>query len=385
MAAPSPGHPGATPVDAGRSYVTAAATVAVAAAIRQLLDPALGEHHLFVPFLFPPIFVATRFGWRPAAFALVLGMLAANVLFAKPRLSVWVEEPRDQIGLLLYLAVGSGGVYLAEARRRAEGAGRPARPPAGPRLRPDPHLDPRRHHCLLERRGRAALRLHRRGGRRPRRPRPPGHGVPGRTRRRRRGTAARRPLGGGGAPPHEVRLPGRRRLPDGARGGAGPTGPGVGGQPRRDRGPAQGGRVPRRRGADAVRRRSRPRRHHHHRRGPHGCDFQPRGGEAVRLRGGGGDRAERQDPDARAVPRRARRLRRQLPADRRGEDHRHRPRGRRAAQGRHDLPDGPGGRRVPPRPTAASSPASSATSPSGSGPRRNSARPRAGCVPSWTT
>ena len=50
-----------------------------------------------------------------------------------------------------------------------------------------------------------------------------------------------------------------------------------------------------------------------------------------------GDRQERQDADAVALPRGARRLSRPLPAHRRAPDHRHRPRRRRRAQGRLDL------------------------------------------------
>ena len=88
-----------------------------------------------------------------------------------------------------------------------------------------------------------------------------------------------------------------------------------------------------------------------------------RGCSATRRRG---DRPERQDADALALPRRARRLPRQLLDDRRAQDHRHRPRGHRPAQGRHDLSDGPVGRRGRAWRRVASSSASSTTSPNAS-------------------
>ena len=111
---------------------------------------------------------------------------------------------------------------------------------------------------------------------------------------------------------------------------------------------------------------------------------QPGGRKALRLRRRRGGRPERQDADAGAVPRRARRLHRQLRRRRPGEDHRHRPRGGRAAQGRHDLPDGPGGQRVAARQPTATSPASSATSPSASARRPSCDRPRSACA-RWST
>src|SRR5258707_1119255 len=96
-----------------------AAAVAAAAVVRYLLDPVLGESHPYVLFIFPALYLANRSGWKPGAAALVVGMMAANFLFAAPRMSFWVEAPENQVGLLIYLAVGGAGVYLADARRTA--------------------------------------------------------------------------------------------------------------------------------------------------------------------------------------------------------------------------------------------------------------------------
>jgi PAS domain S-box-containing protein len=102
------------------AVATAAASVAAAALLRHLIDPLLGEQYQYVLFIFPAFFVATRFGWRYGIFALVLGTMTANFLFVKPRMSFWVEEPVTQVGMLFFLAVGAGGVYIAESLRRAQ-------------------------------------------------------------------------------------------------------------------------------------------------------------------------------------------------------------------------------------------------------------------------
>ena len=79
--------------------------------------------------------------------------------------------------------------------------------------------------------------------------------------------------------------------------------------------------------------------------------FNPAAEKHLRLPGRRGSGPERQDADARAVPRRARRLRGELPAHGPAQDHRHRPRGRRPPARRLNLSHGPGGQRIPaPRP-----------------------------------
>ena len=68
--------------------------------------------------------------------------------------------------------------------------------------------------------------------------------------------------------------------------------------------------------------------------------LQQRGRASLRLPCGRGDRQERQDADALALPGGPRRLSRALPEHRRAAHHRHRPRRRRRAQGRLDLSHG---------------------------------------------
>ena len=77
-----------------------------------------------------------------------------------------------------------------------------------------------------------------------------------------------------------------------------------------------------------------------HRRARHHAFVQRRRRAPVRLHRERSHRPERQDSDAGAVSRSARRLSRPLRPHRRAAHHRHRPRRRRHAQGRLDLPDG---------------------------------------------
>ena len=101
-------------------YAVIAAAVTGVAVIRYLLDPILGTAYPFVLFIFPTLYATDRAGWKPGATALLLGMLAAKFLFAAPRYSFWIEAPANQVGLLIYLAVGGSGVYLANGRRSAQ-------------------------------------------------------------------------------------------------------------------------------------------------------------------------------------------------------------------------------------------------------------------------
>lgn len=85
--------------------------------IRYLLDPVLKDNHPYILFIFPALFIASGVDWKSGVAVLVLGMLIANLLFAAPRMSFLVESPANQVGLLIYLAVGGAGVYLADAHR----------------------------------------------------------------------------------------------------------------------------------------------------------------------------------------------------------------------------------------------------------------------------
>ncbi len=101
-------------------YVLAVLAVASVAMVRWLLDPILRDQHGYVLFIFPALVLANSYGWKPALLALVLGMMTANYFFLKPRLSFYVEDSANQVGLLIYLVVGGAGIFLAESRRCAQ-------------------------------------------------------------------------------------------------------------------------------------------------------------------------------------------------------------------------------------------------------------------------
>ena len=98
-------------------YASTAVAVVAVVLIRYSLDPILGDSHPYILFIFPSLFLAGRVGWKAGLAVLVLGMLIANFLFASPRMSFWVESPVNQVGLLIYLAVGGACIYLADANR----------------------------------------------------------------------------------------------------------------------------------------------------------------------------------------------------------------------------------------------------------------------------
>ena len=116
---PAPSSPVIRPRGPLAAAAVTAIVVIVVTAVRYALDPVLGESYPYILFIFPALFAADRGGWRAGTTALLVGLLVANVLFAAPRMSVRVEAPENQVGLVIYLAVGGAGVYLADGRRAA--------------------------------------------------------------------------------------------------------------------------------------------------------------------------------------------------------------------------------------------------------------------------
>ncbi len=100
-------------------YAGTVALTALAAGVRQLLDPLVESHHPFLLFLFPVLVAARYAGWRPALLALALGVLLADLLFLQPRGSLGLESAEQAVGLAIYLFVGSAGILLSESERAA--------------------------------------------------------------------------------------------------------------------------------------------------------------------------------------------------------------------------------------------------------------------------
>ncbi len=96
--------------------------VAVTAALRQLLDPLLGQNRPFI-FFFAAVTIAAWYGglWAGVA-SVVLSYLVANWLFIPPyhALTFNLGSPLDWANLLSFIAISAVIVGLIEAMRRAE-------------------------------------------------------------------------------------------------------------------------------------------------------------------------------------------------------------------------------------------------------------------------
>jgi K+-sensing histidine kinase KdpD len=88
-------------------------------AVRTLLDPMLGDHHPFIFIVFAILLTARFGGWKPAVFAMMLGMLVALHQFVPERGSFVVTDPKHQTGLIIYLLVCSACIALSESERAA--------------------------------------------------------------------------------------------------------------------------------------------------------------------------------------------------------------------------------------------------------------------------
>lgn len=102
----------------------AAATIAVAAVMRSLLDPVLGARHVFPLFLFAVVYAAWRFGIGGGFVALVLGYVAGNALFVVPHggPSLLAADPAALDELPVYLARGVVLMVLVRALSRKDEA-----------------------------------------------------------------------------------------------------------------------------------------------------------------------------------------------------------------------------------------------------------------------
>jgi hypothetical protein len=95
-------------------------------AIRFLLDPLLGDHLPFAPFVIAVVVTSWVGGWKPALLAFCISLAAAVYLFMPPRWSLRGDLVEHQVELVLYFFVGITLIPLFEslrkARQRAEDA-----------------------------------------------------------------------------------------------------------------------------------------------------------------------------------------------------------------------------------------------------------------------
>jgi PAS domain S-box-containing protein len=111
-------------------YSAAAATIALAIAVRVLLNPVLGDAFPFAT-IFLAILATAWFGGRgPALLAVLLGGLASDYFLLPPRGSLLLQRSDERLGMILYAFTGAGiaalGGAMQGALRRAEAGARDA-------------------------------------------------------------------------------------------------------------------------------------------------------------------------------------------------------------------------------------------------------------------
>ena len=102
------------------TYGMTLAAVVVAALIRWLLDPMLGNHVPYPTFFVAVVFAAWVGGLRPALFAMVVGFLLAVFLFVPPRYTLVIVDGPHLLGLAMYVMVSFAIAAFSEAMRAAE-------------------------------------------------------------------------------------------------------------------------------------------------------------------------------------------------------------------------------------------------------------------------
>jgi two-component system CheB/CheR fusion protein len=101
-------------------YGAAVGLTALAALLRWLIDPLMGEHWATVT-VFGAVAAAVWYGgYIPALVATVLGYFACNFLFMEPRGFIALKQPFSFVGLVLYLFTCSLIIGFGEALRAAQ-------------------------------------------------------------------------------------------------------------------------------------------------------------------------------------------------------------------------------------------------------------------------
>jgi diguanylate cyclase (GGDEF)-like protein len=95
-------------------YGSAFVACALAAALRLLLEPTLGDHVPYSTFYFAVAAIAWLCGLGPALATLLLGLVSATYLFIPPRGSFAISSLEQQVSLVQYLGVGGLVAFLVE-------------------------------------------------------------------------------------------------------------------------------------------------------------------------------------------------------------------------------------------------------------------------------
>ena len=100
-------------------YAAAILFTAVVFEIRVFIDPLLDEHYAITPFIFAVALSSWVGGWKPGLLCLVGSLALSSYFFMYPRHSFAIAGAVHQIGTVMYLLAGCGGIVLFESLRVA--------------------------------------------------------------------------------------------------------------------------------------------------------------------------------------------------------------------------------------------------------------------------
>jgi two-component system sensor histidine kinase KdpD len=110
-------------VHATRGYIVAVLSISAATGLLKLFRSHVNTTTVALAFLLIILFVATRFGSRPAVAAAIVGVFCFNFYFLPPVGNLTIADPDNWIALASFLITAvTAGELSARARRRAEEA-----------------------------------------------------------------------------------------------------------------------------------------------------------------------------------------------------------------------------------------------------------------------
>lgn len=105
-------------------YLVAVVATLVAAGTRLALDPLLDGNYPYIIFIFSVLLTTRYGGWKPALFAVLLGLFTANALFVTPHWSFfspqWSLQSVNLVGICSFLVVSLLAVLYSKAARAAQ-------------------------------------------------------------------------------------------------------------------------------------------------------------------------------------------------------------------------------------------------------------------------
>jgi PAS domain S-box-containing protein len=107
-----------TVIQSHSRYAIPLTAVAVATAVRLLLDPWLGDRIPFMTYHIAVLVSGLWGGASAAVLALLSGLILGDLLFIHPRGLIGIEDAEQVVGLLTYFVVGSVIAWLAQNQRK---------------------------------------------------------------------------------------------------------------------------------------------------------------------------------------------------------------------------------------------------------------------------